>query len=52
MKQLSFNEMLNIKGGISQEEYCEIVDQLIMNNWDSWTNDQKEAASAAYAKNC
>lgn len=52
MKQLSFNEMLNIKGGISQKEYCEILDQLINDNWDSWSNEQKGAASAAFAKNC
>ena len=25
MKQLSLNEMLNLKGGISKEEYCAIL---------------------------
>ena len=52
MKQLSLNEMLDLKGGISREEYCELVDQLIDDNWDSWSPEQKKAATVAYSKHC
>lgn len=32
MKQLTFNEMLNLKGGISKEEYCRLLIEIIANN--------------------
>ena len=52
MKQLTFNEMLNLKGGVSVEEYCATVSMLIDNCWDSWDSDQRRAAAYAYAKHC
>ena len=44
--------MLDLKGGISREEDCELVDQLIDDNWDSLSSEQKKAATDAYSKHC
>ena len=52
MKQLTFNEMLNLKGGVSVEEYCATISMLIEHNWDNWDGDQKRAAAYAYSKHC
>lgn len=52
MKQLTFNEMLNLKGGVCVEEYCATVSMLIENNWGNWDDHQREAAANAYATHC
>lgn len=44
--------MSEIKGGISTEEYCAIVNQLIHDNWQEWDNHQKEAAFNAWNEHC
>lgn len=52
MKPLSLNEMLNLKGGVSVEEYCDTISMLIDNCWDNWTKEQRKAATNAYSKHC
>ena len=32
MKKLSLNEMLDLKGGVSVEEYCRILGTIMANN--------------------
>lgn len=50
MKQLSLNEMLNLKGGISKEEYCAILVDMLAH----YDMDEKSVGMALYAlrKHC
>ncbi len=51
--KLSIEEMLNIKGGVSREEYCGTVKMLIRKNWkDNWNEDQRVAAAQAWNNHC
>ncbi|WP_418893689.1 hypothetical protein [Limibacterium fermenti] len=52
LEQLDYQEMSEIKGGISAEEYCAILDQLMEDNWGGWSDGKKHSASSAYAKHC
>ena len=36
MEKLTFKELHDIMGGISQEEYCAQLTQIISDNWDNW----------------
>ncbi len=49
---LNLQEMNEIKGGVSQEEYCDTVNMLIENNWDSWSDSERHIAASAYARHC
>ncbi len=52
MKKLNSNDLINLQGGISVEEYCATVSMLIQNNWDTWTDEQRKAAANAYSTHC
>ena len=52
MKQISLNEMLNIKGRVSAKEYCATISLLIADCWDEWSGDEKRAAVDAWNRNC
>lgn len=54
MKQekISLTEMSNLFGGISVEEYCDQVSELIDANWGRWTEEERKSAASAYAKHC
>ena len=45
-------EMQAIVGGISREEYCAELDEIITGNWADFTESEKKAAAQSYAKNC
>ncbi|MDY3120800.1 hypothetical protein [Porphyromonas somerae] len=47
MKQekLSLTEMSNLFGGISVEEYCDQVSELIDANWGRWTEEERKSAA-------
>lgn len=52
MEKLSINEVLNLKGGQNVQQYCVSVSALILDNWEKWSHDQREAAVDAYKKHC
>lgn len=45
MEKIAFSEMERIFGGISQEEYCDILSQLIDANWGTWDEHQRKSAA-------
>lgn len=49
---LSNEELEQVKGGVTQEEYCDGLDQLIEDNWDDWSDGEKKSAADAYSDNC
>lgn len=49
---LSKEEMKNVKGGISLEEYCATMDMLWENNADDWSVDTLEGFWHGYSTNC
>ena len=49
---LDLQEMNEIKGGTSVEEYCATLDMLIDANWDNWSDGEKRSAASAYSKHC
>lgn len=52
LEELDLQEMNEIKGGISKEEYCNTVSMLIEHNWDSWSDGERKSAASAYATHC
>ncbi|WP_289225488.1 hypothetical protein [Bacteroides acidifaciens] len=52
MKKLTTTDLLGLKGGVSVEEYCATLDQMINDNWDNWNRDQKKAATDAFSAHC
>ncbi len=52
MKQLSLNEMLNLKGGVGLEEACWALLVLIPECWDEWDNFKKKQAEIFYNTFC
>lgn len=50
MKQLSLNEMLNLKGGISAKEYCRILGTIMANN--DLEGGAKDAAQMRWNQYC
>lgn len=52
MKQLSLNEMLNLKGGVGFEEACLVLLMLIPECWDEWDDVKKEQATDFYSTFC
>lgn len=52
LEVLDIQEMIEIKGGVSKEEYCATVSMLIENNWDSWSDSERYSAASAYSKHC
>ena len=50
MKQLSINEMLNLKGGIRAKEYCKILGTIMANN--DLQGDSKEVAKMRWNEYC
>lgn len=52
IEELSFIEMSEIMGGISNDEYCRIVNKLIGSNWERWSSRERKAAMKAYSTHC
>lgn len=54
MKKLTNDELLNLQGGVSREEYCATLKMLMGANFDSenWNDDQRNAAIYAWNANC
>lgn len=52
MKKLTTTDLQDLKGGVSVEEYCATLDQMIQDNWDNWNRDQKKAATDAFSAHC
>lgn len=52
MEKLTFKELHDIMGGISQEEYCAQLTQIISDNWDNWDDHTRHSAAYAYEKYC
>ncbi|MFW6369971.1 MAG: hypothetical protein ACOC10_02060 [Bacteroidota bacterium] len=54
LKELNTLEMNEIKGGdvVTQEQYCGILDDLMENNWLSWSQEERDNAMAAYFTHC
>ncbi|WP_185711568.1 hypothetical protein [Tannerella forsythia] len=52
LEELNLQEMSEIKGGVSVEEYCGTLNMLIDSNWSTWNNHQREAATNAWAAHC
>lgn len=52
IEELSFIEMSEIMGGISKEEYCSIVNDLIEGSWKKWSRREKDAAMNAWRAHC
>lgn len=52
LEVLNLQEMNEIKGGVSREEYCDTVSNLIRDNWDNWSDSERHSASSAYSKHC
>ncbi|MDO4984253.1 MAG: hypothetical protein Q4E48_01015 [Prevotella sp.] len=50
MKQLSLNEMLDLKGGISAKEYCKILGTIMANN--DLKDDLKDIARDRWNEYC
>ncbi len=41
MKELNSDKLKKFRGGVELEEYCEIMCNMMINNWDSWTWEQQ-----------
>ncbi len=52
MKKLNLDQMNEIQGGVSVEEYCDTVSMLIEHNWDRWSDSERKSAANAYSKHC
>lgn len=52
IEKLNKSEMLAIKGGISQEEYCQLLRDLHNNNQDDWSAEELESWANAYMEHC
>ena len=48
LQSLSDYEMKQIKGGTSHEEYCCIVAKLLLENYATWTEEQRVAGNYAW----
>lgn len=44
--------MAQVHGGVSRKEYCEIVDDMIIENWDRWNDQERDNAIRTYQINC
>ena len=51
-KELNLQEMNEIKGGVTPEEYCGTLSMLFQNNWENWDENQRNAWSWAYVTYC
>lgn len=52
-KELNFQEMNEIKGGITREEYCAILGSMLYpEQWESWNENQQNAWVTAYFTHC
>lgn len=52
LKELSFQEMSEIKGGISVEEYCKGLLRLAKDNMQAWSEEEVDNFSYAYTTHC
>ena len=52
LKELNLQEMNEIKGGITVQEYCSKMSMLFHYNWHTWDEDQRNAWSGAYVRHC
>lgn len=51
-KELNLQEMNEIKGGVTQEQYCATLLWLRDHNWMSWNDDQRLAWIGAQIAHC
>ena len=52
LELLSNEELDQVMGGVSQEEYCATLRVLMKANFDSWDEGEQQAAADAYMKHC
>ena len=52
MKELNSDKLKKFRGGVELEEYCEIMCNMMINNWDSWTWEQQQSAINAWYEHC
>ncbi|MGQ1948825.1 hypothetical protein ACT3CD_17165 [Geofilum sp. OHC36d9] len=49
---LSNEELEQVNGGVSKEDYCATLNDLIENNWGEWSDGERLSAANAYSDNC
>ena len=52
LQELNLQEMNEVKGGITVEEYCGILDDLMADNWLLWSQQERDSAQNAYFTHC
>ena len=52
MEKMNLFEMQAIAGGISREEYCSELSEIITNYWKDFTDSEKKAAAKSFVQNC
>lgn len=52
LQELNLQEMNEVMGGITVEEYCATVWFLIDHNWDSWNYNEQISAINALNAHC
>jgi|GEM_PF-1654970 len=52
IKKLSKEQMLNVKGGVSRENYCDTLKTLIINCYGGWSDAERNSAGTALEKEC
>ncbi len=52
MEKMNLFEMQTIAGGISREEYCADLSDIIADNWKKFTESEKKAAAKSFTENC
>ena len=52
MEKLSKEQMLNVQGGVSREEYCNTLKRLITHNYERWSDEERFSAGYALEKEC
>jgi hypothetical protein len=49
---LSNQELEQVMGGTSKEDYCDTLSMLIEHNWGSWSDGERSSAADAYSAHC
>ena len=52
VKELALQEMNEVKGGVTQEEYCNTIGNLMYHNWDDWNETEQNSWVTAYFTHC
>ena len=52
LEELNYQELSEIKGGITPEQYCAILNEIIENNWGEMSPGAREGAIIGYQTHC